>query len=56
MPIRYGSNPNDMVAIQKREMRTEARLGKAQAEIERLKLILKALRKEIKGYYQGIKE
>jgi len=43
MPI-PGMSKNDMVAIQKREMRTEARLEKALAEIARLKSIIKGLK------------
>lgn len=40
-----GLSKNDMVAIQNREMRTEARLEKALAEIQRLKGIIKELRR-----------
>ena len=43
MPI-PGLSKNDMVAIQKREMRTEAWLEKALIEIIRLKKIIKRLR------------
>ena len=43
MPI-PGLSRNDMVAIQKREMRTEVRLEKALAEIVRLKAVIKALK------------
>jgi len=39
-----GLSRNDMVAIQKREMRTERRLENALTEIERLKAIIKKLR------------
>lgn len=42
MPI-PGLSRNDMVAIQRREMRTEKRLENALAEITRLKAIIKAL-------------
>ena len=36
---------DDMIAISKREIRTEDRLEKALKEIERLKAIIKALRR-----------
>ncbi len=48
MPI-PGLSKNDMVAIQKREMRTEDRLDKAHKEIDRLKSIIKALRLKAKS-------
>ena len=44
MPI-PGLSTNDMVAIQKREMRTEARLEKALATIEKLKAQIKILKR-----------
>ena len=40
---------NDMVSIQKREIRTEVRLEKALAEIDRLKAIIKELRLSRRG-------
>ncbi len=59
MPI-PGLCRNDMVAIQKREMRTEVKLEKALQEIARLKAIIKILKareatkKEI--MYEALKE
>ncbi len=47
MPI-PGLSRNDMIAIQKREMRTEDRLEKALAEIARLKTIIKRLKNKSK--------
>lgn len=41
-----GLSKGDMVAIQNREMRTEARLEKALAEIKRLKAVIKTLRRK----------
>lgn len=51
MPI-PGLSKNDMVSIQKREMRTEARLEKALATIEAQKTKIKELKariRELKG-------
>ena len=54
MPI-PGMSRNDMVTIQKREMRTEVRLEKAQAEIIRLKAIIKRLKEQNKWLKKQLK-
>ena len=48
-----GLSKNDMVAISRREERTEARLAMAVAEIKRLKEIIKALRAKQKPQAKG---
>lgn len=51
MPI-PGLSRNDIVAIQNREMRTEARLEKALAEITKLKAKIKELKNRIRNLSQ----
>ncbi len=48
MPI-PGLSRNDMVAIQNREMRTEARLEKALIEVSKLKAQVKELKSKLRA-------